>query len=153
MNDHNHGPDPLHKQVLEVKASIKRRTIETEETPQQIISTAVANVTESVAAQLPPIRHIKCGIRRYKNNAGHALPISPTPQAMDIPDKYQVTNSDEFLLYDSATDSPNRMLVFFTETSLRALTTSGHWFADENTKIEHLSTTIYFCLSLQNRHR
>lgn len=136
LNEHNHGPDASRKQVLDVKATIKRRALDTEETPQQIISTAVANVTESAAAQLPPIRHIKRGIRRYKNNAGHALPIPPTPQTMVIPEKYKVTNSDEpFLLYDSGIDSPNRMLIFSTETNLRALTTTGHWFADGTFKV------------------
>jgi hypothetical protein len=34
------------------------------------------------------------------------------------------------LLYDSGIDSPARILIFSTETNLRALTTTGHWFAD-----------------------
>jgi hypothetical protein len=50
---------------------------------------------------------------------------------MEIPEEYTVTHRDEpFLLYDSGIDSPVRILVFSTETNLRALTTTGHWFAD-----------------------
>jgi hypothetical protein len=49
---------------------------------------------------------------------------------MEIPE-YTVTHRDEpFLLYDSGIDSPARILIFSTETNLRALTTTGHWFAD-----------------------
>jgi hypothetical protein len=50
---------------------------------------------------------------------------------MEIPEEYTVTHTDEpFLLYDSGIDSPARILIFSTETNLRALTTTGHWFAD-----------------------
>jgi hypothetical protein len=50
---------------------------------------------------------------------------------MEIPEEYTVTHRDEpFLLYDSGIDSPARILIFSTETNLRALTTTGHWFAD-----------------------
>jgi hypothetical protein len=52
-------------------------------------------------------------------------------QTMEIPEEYTITHRDEpFLLYDSGIDSPARILIFSTETNLRALTTTGHWFAD-----------------------
>jgi hypothetical protein len=41
---------------------------------------------------------------------------------MEIPEEYTVTHRDEpFLLYDSGIDSPARILIFSTETNLRAL--------------------------------
>jgi hypothetical protein len=50
---------------------------------------------------------------------------------MEIPEEYTVTHTDEpFLLYDSGIDSAAKILIFSTETNLRALTTTGHWFAD-----------------------
>ena len=52
LNEHTHGPDPTHKDVIQVtSSSIKRIAIKT---APQIISTAVCNVSESTAAQLPP---------------------------------------------------------------------------------------------------
>ena len=57
---------------------------------------------------------------------------------MTIPQQFQVTHSDEpFLLYDSTSgiDTSNRILIYSTETNLRALTTTGHWFADGTFKV------------------
>ena len=101
------------------------------QTAQQIISTAVTNCSEEAEAQLPPLRHIRRGLRRVKKDAGNPIPVPQNLQTMEIPEEYTVTHRDEpFLLYDSGIDSPVRILVFSTETNLRALTTTGHWFAD-----------------------
>ena len=55
---------------------------------------------------------------------------------MTIPQQYQVTHSDEpSLLYDSDIDRPNRILIYSTETNLSALTSTGHWFADDTFKV------------------
>ena len=119
------------KETLQIQNAIKRRAIDTDETAQQIISTAVTNCSEAAAAQLPPLCHIRRGIRRVKKDAGNPIPIPQNLQTMEIPEEYTVTHRDEpFLLYDSGIDSPARILVFSTETNLRALTTTGHWFAD-----------------------
>lgn len=131
VNTHNHSGDPARKEVIQVQTAIKRRALDTEETAQQILSTVAVNVSDSAAAQLPPIRHMRRGVRRLKKDAGNPLPVPPNLQAMEIPQEYKVTHRDEpFLLYDSGTDSPNRILIFSTETNLRALTTTGHWFSD-----------------------
>ena len=114
-------------ETLQIKTAIKRRATETDETAQQIISTAVANCSDAGAAQLPPIGHIRRDIRRLKKDAGNQIPVPKNLQTMEIPEEYTVTHRDEpFLLYDSGTDSQARILIFSTETNLRALTTTGH---------------------------
>ena len=126
VNTHSHAADPARKETLQIKTAIKRRAIETDETAQQIISTAVTNCSDAAAAQLPPIRHIRRGIRRLKKDAGNPIPVPQNLQTMEIPEEYTVTHRDEaFLLYDSGTDSQARILIFSTETNLRALTTTG----------------------------
>jgi hypothetical protein len=93
-------------------------------------------VSEATASQLPPIRHTRRAVRSHKKNAGIPLPIPPSLETMTIPQQYQVTHSDEpFLLYDSGIDRSNRILIYSTETNLRALTTTGHWFADGTFKV------------------
>ena len=76
-------------------------------------------------------------------------------QTMEIPEEYTVTHTDEpFLLYDSGIDSPARILIFSTETNLKALTTTGHWFADGTFKtapelfyqIYTIHTLVAMCL-------
>jgi hypothetical protein len=45
INNHTHGLDPTRKDVIQVTSAIKRRVTETREPTQQIISTAVSNVS------------------------------------------------------------------------------------------------------------
>jgi hypothetical protein len=47
VNTHNHAAEPCRKETLQIKNAIKRRAIDTDETAQQIISTAVTNCSES----------------------------------------------------------------------------------------------------------
>ena len=84
LNEHTHGPDPTRKDVTKVTSAITHRATETQETAQQIISTAVPNVSESTASQLPPIRHIRRAVRSHKKNAGIPLPIPPSLETMTI---------------------------------------------------------------------
>jgi hypothetical protein len=43
LNEHTHGPDPTRKDVTKVTSAITHRATETQETAQQIISTAVSH--------------------------------------------------------------------------------------------------------------
>jgi hypothetical protein len=47
VNTYNHAAEPCHKETLQIKNAIKHRAIDTDETAQQIISTAVTNCSES----------------------------------------------------------------------------------------------------------
>jgi hypothetical protein len=59
---------------------------------------------------------------------------------MEIPEEYTVTHRDEpFLLYNNGIDSPARILIFSTETNLRALTTS---ISNTMTKQKIITTTL-----------
>jgi archaellum biogenesis ATPase FlaH len=59
---------------------------------------------------------------------------------MEIPEEYTVTHRDEpFLLYNNGIDSPARILIFSTETNLRALTTS---ISNTMTKQKIIITTL-----------
>ena len=73
---------------LQIKNAIKHRAIDTDETAQQITSTAVTNCSEAAAAQLPPLRHIRRGSRRVKKDAGNTIPVTQNLQTMEIPEEY-----------------------------------------------------------------
>ena len=45
-NEHTHAPIPGRGEALKVKGQIKRRALDTEETPQQIISQSVENISQ-----------------------------------------------------------------------------------------------------------
>ena len=50
---HTHTPSQTECQVTKVKADIKRRVKETEETTQKILDTELQNISDGVAANLP----------------------------------------------------------------------------------------------------
>lgn len=90
-----------------------------------------------MVAQLPERENLKKSMRRHRRRN-----LPPNPQSVQeldqIPDRYQVTLSDEtFLIYDSAAgDAPlldreeARVLVFATRRNLELLANSEAWYLD-----------------------
>ncbi|XP_068246839.1 uncharacterized protein [Palaemon carinicauda] len=129
VNDHTR------REVLLVKQEIKAKSIATEETAQQIISQTVELISSGAATQLPPVRHIRRAIRRYKQAAGAPHPIPSNLADMVIPSEYKKTSSGEdFLLYDSGLNE-QRILLFSPPTNISLLEKSDNWFGDGTFKI------------------
>ena len=77
----------IHVVVTKLRLGIKFKTIESQETPQQIISSAVINISDGAAGIIPPIGTIRRCIRRYRQNEGIPHPIPPVASEMDIPEE------------------------------------------------------------------
>ena len=115
-----------------MKATPKRRAVDTQESVQQIISAVVANVSQSAAAQLPLTRSIRRAIRRHKQYTG----IPQDVATMVVPGELKVTSTgDDLLLFDSGPNIDNRIMIFLTARNLDILHNSPHWFADGTFKI------------------
>ena len=101
INDHTHAPAKIQVEVQKLRHGIKRKAIESQETPQQIISSAVINISHGAAGIIPPIRTIKRCIRRYRQNEGISHPIPLVASEMDIPEEFKITtHGKQFLLFD-----------------------------------------------------
>ena len=112
-NDHTHAPAMNHVEVQKLLHGIKRKEIESQETPQQIISSAVINISQGAAGIMPPIRTIRRCIRRYRQNEGIPHPIPLVASEMDIPEEFKpTTHGEQFLLFDNGNGSGSRMLIF-----------------------------------------
>ena len=59
-----------------------------EETPQKIISNAVAHLNDYAAVTMPAFYHIHRDIRRQRKRAGNPIPV-PQDRLFDIPPEYQ----------------------------------------------------------------
>ena len=59
-------------QVGFIGQSIKRHSVDTEETPQQVITQELRDISDSAAVKLPAIRSIRRCIRHYRHDAGNA---------------------------------------------------------------------------------
>ena len=135
FNDHTHAPDIGRPEALKIRQSIKRRAVDTEETPQQVITQELRDVSDSAAVKLPAIRSIHRCIRHYRHDAGNA-PANPQTRAdLELPEEYIRTLACEpFLLFDSGIVD-DRILLFSTDSLLQTLETSLDWFCDGTFKV------------------
>ena len=135
LHEHTHAADLVHGEVLKIRASIKRKAENTEETPQQILCQELQQLGEEAAVQMTPIRHVRRTIRRVKQKKNAVHPL-PTDRAFEIPEEYsRLVDGENFLLYDSGCDDPNRILIFGTDRMMNVLKESDHWFMDGTFKV------------------
>ncbi len=136
-NEHTHEQVHGRPETLRVRNNMKQRAVDTMEAPQQILGHCLQHVSEAAATQLPPFRTMRRTLRRTKQQTNDPLPIPPSVDDLDIPEKYQrTTNNEQFLLYDNRDDDgAPRMLVYATPHNLRLLARSRHWFMDGTFKI------------------
>ena len=59
INEHTHPPSQDQIEVTKIKASIKRRSQATHDTPQQSLGAALQNISEAAAVNLPQINNLK----------------------------------------------------------------------------------------------
>ena len=128
---------PMHyRQVSKVKAGIKRRTEETEETTQQILGTELRNISDGVAANLPSLETLRRNVSHSRQDRN----MPPTPanreDIPDLPSAYRTTtNGDPFLVYDSGVEDEERIFLFASQDALQFLADSEHWYADGTFKV------------------
>lgn len=136
LNEHTHGPDVGSAKSQQLKQTMKRRAEDTQETPQQILTQTVEQVSEVTASQMPATRSIRRAIRRWRQHHGNPLPVPPSRADMLIPEEYTcTTNGEPFLLFDSGHGDNERVLIFSTQSNLQLLRENGHWFMDGTFKV------------------
>ena len=101
INEHTHSPSHDQLEVTKTKASIKRRSQATQDTPQQILEAALQNILETAAVNLPQINNLKRTI--HSQRKGNDFP--PRPLRREdlhvLPEGCQVTRTGEqFLIFD-----------------------------------------------------
>ena len=94
VNEHTHPANRGEVESIKVRQAMKKRARETEETPQQIISNAVAHLNEHAAVTMLPVHHIRRDIRRQRKMAGNPIPV-PQDRFFDIPPIYQETTAGQ----------------------------------------------------------
>ena len=123
-NDHTHAANRCEVQASKVRQEMKKIARETEETPQQIISNAVAHVNNH--AQFTTSVETIDGRGR---DLGNPTPV-PQDRFFDIPPEYQqITAGEAFFLHDTD-NRDDRILVFATNENIQLLAESQSWFTD-----------------------
>ncbi|XP_071747499.1 uncharacterized protein [Lepeophtheirus salmonis] len=132
INEHTHAPDIGKANALKVRNSIKRRTEDTGESAQQILSQELFGISEDVTVNLPALPSIRRCIRRHRQQLRNTTP--PLPQSRKeivFPEIMKSTpTGDKFLIYDSGYGDEERFLIFATYRNLQILEKSINWFCD-----------------------
>ena len=70
INKHTHPPSQDQIKVAKIKASIKRRSEATHDTPQQILEAALQNISKTAAVKLLQINNLKLTIHSQRKDNG-----------------------------------------------------------------------------------
>ena len=137
INDHTHASSQTRCEVSKISAAVKRKATTTLDTSQQILATAMENISPAVAVNLPSINTIRRNIRAARQERD--LPVNPQDrQAIPavLPLNYQTTSTGEqFLIHDSGDNDPDRMIIFGSEQAVHLRANSEHWYGDATFKV------------------
>lgn len=130
-HDHNHAPDQAKVQVKNVISGMKDRAETAPETStHQIVAASVVNLGVAVQGQLPSVPCLKRTVQRLRQQVNEAPPNPLSLEDLQIPNRYQLTDTGaQFLIWDSG-PGPDRILMWSTEQNLDLLARSHHWYAD-----------------------
>ena len=133
VNDHTQAPNATQIEVTKVPASIKRKAWTTHGTPQDILTTELANVSNEAVVNLPPMRHIRHAIRSQRENINDPNIPQHRQDLPAIPNEYAITTHGD----------DSRIILFATDDDLETLCSSDHWFGDGTFEV---SPSIFFQL-------
>ncbi|QQP38549.1 Uncharacterized protein FKW44_019154 [Caligus rogercresseyi] len=143
VNQHTHAPDSGKVGAVKVIHSIKCRTNNTVESPQQILSHEMVGVSQEVSVNSPFLRSVRRNIRRHRQQRTSA-PVPQSRREINIPEILTKSSIGErFILFDSGYGVQDRMLIFATDHCLNLLESSQNWFCDGTFKVV---PTIFFQL-------
>ena len=113
-NEHTHPSLQVEIEVTKAKASVKRRSQATHDTPRQIVGAAFQNMLETAAVILPQINNLKRTIhlqRKYNDFFPTSLRREDIPV---LPNRHQVTKKtgEQFLNFDGGVGHNERILIF-----------------------------------------
>ena len=92
INQHVHGPD-IHKvSCLEVKAGIKRKAVETQDSSHPISAEGVLSISDMTTVILPKMNSLKRTIQR-KRSITNSIPVQPESQSLEEL-RYQLSSKE-----------------------------------------------------------
>lgn len=106
VNEHNHPPDKAKVLADGVINELKRKAVETNNSPSELINSISTGIHISVAAKLPSVTQLKKTANRMRASE-EDFPATPTTvQDIDLPEQFRRSlGNDNFLLFDSGKES------------------------------------------------
>lgn len=121
INEHNHGSNVARTEMVTMRSHMKRRAVQTVETPSQIFNSVIQNVSVAVQEQLPSRDASRKMIQRKRNESDTFVTQPVSLESLVIPESFQryeyaPGQSEQFLLSDSEVGNANRILMFGRES-------------------------------------
>ena len=136
LNEHTHPPSQTRVEATKIKALIKDRGGNTNDTFQQTVGAELRNVSEATTVALLSLNNMRRNIRRQRDD--HNIPVVPQRRE-DIPvlpNNNQIMNrGNRFLLLNSDVGDVSHLIIFATNDAIRLLATNPHWFMDGTFKV------------------
>ena len=130
---HNHNPDVAAIEVSTLKAKLKKRAVVGDVQPAWLLAGALLNASDAAKDRIK-IQTARRGIRRFKQ--GMVPPEPATRRQLNFVGPWTTTtggdNPKTFVRHDSGSNARDRVVVFATDESLRALCRANTWFMDGN---------------------
>ncbi|KAG0438116.1 hypothetical protein DMUE_3291 [Dictyocoela muelleri] len=126
QKEHNHLPNFADNEALYISGILKKRAVDTSETPRNIINRFTRGVSFEAKCILPKYDNLRKKIGRERNKNNFKLNLES-----DIIESIKYTETGElFYLYDSGINSQDRVIIFGTETNILHLCSCDIWIAD-----------------------
>ncbi|KAG0441043.1 hypothetical protein DMUE_1339 [Dictyocoela muelleri] len=125
-NNHNLLPDYGKNETRYIMHYIKKRSVETRESPRDIFDCSLLQSSVESYKYLPKYRDIIENIRRNRISSNIII-----KNQSYIPEEIKITNGgNPFYLYDSGEEDNERVIIFSTNCNLIHLENSDIWISD-----------------------
>lgn len=129
-NKHTHEPIRDILAGKELLANMKKKAVETTETPRNILYQEVIKYPELFIQNKHGFKYIKDSITRIRRETNLTL-----NEVTDVPVELHFLSSGErFYIFDSGVDEENRIIVFTTIENVLNLSSQKEWFIDATFK-------------------
>ena len=118
---HSDMPNAANVEILQKKTALKRRAVESRETPQQIITKIRCNSSLAARGAMEVNKSLARIIQRERNRQGISPCSFESRADIRIPEEFCIYEdvpgeTERFLLKDSGDDDPDRILIFGRES-------------------------------------
>ncbi|RVD90514.1 hypothetical protein TUBRATIS_31300, partial [Tubulinosema ratisbonensis] len=127
LHEHNHTTEEAKIKKILALNLIKERSNNTKELSFDIITTVSSRLDQETIRNMPKYKSLVEKINRIRNKKNETF----LAKFDDIPEDFRSNfRKEPFLRYDSGYNDPERTIVFFTDSSLKYLSSARCWVID-----------------------
>lgn len=129
---HNHAPNQAEVDAATARVTMANRAATGGDMPAVIVAEEAVGLNAATMAALPRLEYIKRSLRNERRD--NNIPANPNTlvQLGDIPQRYAQVNGENFVIFDSGANTPDRIILFGTQQMIRGMAGARRWYCDGN---------------------